>query len=106
MNYNPSDPLNWFIKCGKYAIENKYCMEFGAMFRMRSDAPSDVIEAFREYLKLCKKPFLNRGLCLIRNNRVVGFLPTNDPLEQEQIEVFKDLVKEGFIDNDPFLKSM
>lgn len=103
MDYKPQEPYKWYLESGKYAIENKYCMEFGALFLLLPEAPPEVIEAYKNYIKLCIKPFMNRNLCLYKNNRIVGFLPTNDPLEHEQIEIFKQLIKDGYINNEPFI---
>ncbi len=103
MNCKPHEPYEWYLESGKYAIKNKHCMDYGALFLLQPEAPPEAIEAYKKYINLCKKPFMNRNLCLYKNNRVVSFLPTNDPLEQEQIEIFKQLIKDGYINNDPFI---
>ncbi|MCQ2173319.1 MAG: hypothetical protein MJZ17_11335 [Bacteroidales bacterium] len=97
------NPYNWYLECGKYAIENKHSMDYGLFFRIEENAPENVKKSYRKYLDICIKPFISMGLHMIEDNHIVDFVRTDNPIEQEQIELFQYLVDIGYIDNSVFL---
>lgn len=100
------NPREWYEQCGKYAVANKYSMDFGVLFVLKPNAPEHIKDVFRKYIELCKKPFHSLGLNVYENNCIVDFLPTENLFEREQIEVAKQLIKTGYLNNDPFFKFM
>ena len=96
------NPIDWYLECGKYAIDNRYSNQFGLFFLIRDNAPDTIKNIYRKYLDLCIKPFLSLGLFRIKNNNIVDFEETKNPVELEQIELFKQLIKKGYIDNTVF----
>jgi len=96
------NPYNWYLESSKYAIENKYSMDYGLFFLIDEKAPENVQKSYRKYLDLCINPFISMGLHLIEKDHIVGFIETDNPIEKEQIDVFSQLVKNGYIDNSVF----
>jgi len=100
------NPRDWYEQCGKYAVENKYSMDFGVLFLLKPNAPENIKILFRKYIELCKKPFHALGLNVYKDKCIVGFLPTDDLFEQEQIEIAKRLIETGYLNNNPYFKFM
>lgn len=96
------NPYNWYTECTTYAVGNKYSLQYGMFFLIKDNAPENIDSVYRKYLDLCIKPFLSNELHILENNRIVGFLKTDNPIELEQIEIFKQLVEKGYINNDIF----
>lgn len=97
------NPNDWYFECGKYAKQNKYTMEYGALFLIDDNAPDTVKNVYRKYINLCLKPFKSLGLCKFENNRLVGFFETDNPTEQEQIDIIKELIRKGYLDNNSII---
>ena len=96
------NPYNWYLECINYAIKNKYSMDYGLFFIIDEKAPESIKQDYKKYLDLCINPFISMGLHLIEHNHIVGFLETDNPVEKEQIDIFNQLVKRGYIDNTVF----
>lgn len=97
------NPKQWYLECLDYAIENKNSMDFGLFFLIDDDAPEKIKNSYKKYLDLCIKPFISMGFHLIKDNHISGFIETDNPTAQEQIELFKQLISKGYIDNTVFL---
>lgn len=96
------NPYNWYLECVDYAITNKTSMDYGLLFLIDESAPENVKTSYLKYLDICINPFISRGLHFVKDNHIAGFLETNNPIEQEQIRLFKYLVHQGIIDNSVF----
>lgn len=96
------NPLDWYNECGKYAIDNQYYSRYGVFFLIKEETPAIVKEKYRKYLDLCIKPFLSNEVHIFKDGHIVGFEPTDNPALQEQIDIFKQLVQKGYINNDVY----
>lgn len=97
------NPYNWYLECGKYAKPNKYTMEYGALFLIDDNAPDAVKNIYQKYINLCLKPFISLGLCKFENNRLIGFFEADNPTEQEQVNIIKELIRTGYLDNNSII---
>ena len=96
------NPYNWYTECIEYAVKNKRSMQYGMFVLLKDNVPENIRNSYKKYLDLCIKPFLSNELHILENNKIIGFLETDNPIELEQIELFKQLVEKGYINNDIF----
>lgn len=96
------NPYNWYSECAKYAIKNKFHVEYGFLFLIDDKAPQSVKASYMKYIELCIGPFLSNEVHIFKDGHIVGFEPTDNPALQEQIDIYKQLVQKGYINNDVY----
>lgn len=91
------DPMNWYKKCAEYAIDNKHSpMQYGYFFFIKDDTPKEVVEMYKEYVKLCVKPFMNNVSWCRKSDGTIEFNDDRD-LYREQSKIVERLIKDGYL---------
>lgn len=95
--------LDWLPKFAGFA---KIPSDFlaGDFVQISKSAPREAKEAYGEYIK-----FISHGLqswddLIIENRRIVGIAKTATGKSKEQCEIVLQLIADGWIDNEPFIK--
>lgn len=95
--------LDWLPKFAGFA---KIPSDFvaGDFAQISKSAPQEAKEAYGKYIK-----FISHGLqswddLIIENRRIAGIAKTATGKSKEQCEIVLQLIADGWIDNDPFIK--
>lgn len=105
------NPNDWFYHGAKYAIENKTPIQYGCAFLINEDAPESVVTEYKKYLNLIKKVFFSSGVGIFKpvtyegqhHYKLIGFNKDLTAYEEEQADIFKKLIADGYVSNDPFI---
>lgn len=105
------NPNDWFYHCAEYAIDNKYPIKYGCAFLINDNAPSSVISDYKKYIKLIKKVFFSSGIGIFEpyiingehRFKLIGFPDNLTDFEKEQAFIFKKLISDSYISNEPFI---
>lgn len=76
----------------------------GDFVELEKDAPEEAKEAYRKYIKLISHCLISNDDLIIENRRIVGIAETATGKSREQCEIVMRLIKDGWIDNNPFIK--
>ena len=101
----------WFLNSVKYAIENKYPIQYGCVFLLKKDAPDEIKYDYIKYIKLVRKPFFSSGIGIFKpyncnglsRYKLIGFKDELSDFEKEQADIMKKLMDSGYISNEPFI---
>ncbi len=89
------NPIDWFDKCSVYALPNAHEILFGDLFLLQSDAPGAVQHAYREYLHLLKKVYVNTSVLTAENGEFTGINDDLDAKGKEQAALALKLIECG-----------
>lgn len=105
------NPVDWFYHSAKYAIDNTGTIQYGCAFLINDNAPKSVVVEYKKYLNLIKKPFFSSEIGIFEpyvvngqhRYKLIGFSENLTAFEKEQAHIFKSLIENGYISNDPFI---
>lgn len=96
--------LDWLPMFAEFVKDPTFDFSVGDFVEIEKSATPKAKNAYRKYIK-----FISHGLqswddLIIENRRIVGIAKTATGKSKEQCEIVLQLIADGWIDNEPFIK--
>lgn len=96
--------IDWLPRFAKFVKDPTSDFAIGDFVEIEKSASQQAKNAYMEYIK-----FISHGLqdwedLIIENRRIVGIANTARGKSKRQCEIVMRLIKDGWIDNNPYIK--